>query len=126
MIKGITSNSPFVVVGNGMPSGPYISPGSAGAGMVRYNPNSNSLEVNDGSVWKEISGAYASVDLSHDAQELLTWARRERDKQMAREAKIKTNPALQKAYEAIQRAQENFDLLEAIAGDYKESQVEQQ
>ena len=126
MIKGITSSSPFITVSGGNPANTYISPGSVGAGMMRYNSNSNSIEVNDGNSWKELASSYVSVDLSYEAQDLLNWARAERSKQIARETKIKNNPALQKAYEAIKRAEENFDLLEAIAGDYKESQVEQQ
>ena len=57
---------------------------------------------------------------------MLDWAREHRNKELARELKIKNNPALQKAYEAIKRAEENFDLLEAIAGDYKEPLEETQ
>ena len=119
MIKGITSSSPFITISGGNPVNTYISPGASGAGMLRYNTNSNSIEVNDGNNWKELSTSYASVDLNYEAQELLNWARTERSKQFAREAKIKNNPALQKAYDAIKRAEENFDLLEAIAGNYQ-------
>lgn len=119
MIKGITSNSQFITVSGGTPVNTYISPGAVGAGMMRYNPNTNNIEVNDGNTWREVVGSYASVDLSYEAQELLNWARDQKRKQLERETRIRNNPALQKAYEAIKRAEENFDLLEAIAGDYK-------
>jgi hypothetical protein len=55
--------------------------------------------------------SYATVDLAGDAQTTLQWAREQRDKQSKREALIKDNPALQKAMEAIARAEANFDIL---------------
>jgi len=120
MIKGINSSSRYLTVTGGTPSNPYISPGSVGAGMMRYNPNMNCIEVNDGNSWKTLEMSDASVELNADAETLVQWAREQRDKQWARESKMQSNPALKRAYEAIIRAEENFDLLESIAGDYKE------
>lgn len=117
MIKGIVSNSQFITVSNGSPTTPYISPGAEGAGQIRYNTRSNNMEVWDGVTWKELSMAYTSVDLNYEAQELLKWARDARNRALTREARIKSNPALRKAYEAIQRAEENFDILDKIVGD---------
>lgn len=119
MIKGINSSSRYITVSGGTPSSTYISPGSTGAGMIRWNPSMNCMEVNDGNMWKTIDMSYASIELNADAESLLEWARKERDRQWARERKIKDNPALQKAYEAIKRAEENFDLLETIVGEYQ-------
>jgi hypothetical protein len=120
MIKGINSSGKYLTVTGGTSSNPYISPGSVGAGMMRYNPNMNCIEVNDGNSWKTLEMSYATVDLNADAESLLQWAREQRDKQWVRESKMKSNPALKKAYEAILRAEENYDLLESIAGDYNE------
>jgi hypothetical protein len=117
MIKGINSSSQYITIQGGNPMQNYFSPGAQGAGQMRYNTNSNNVEVWDGVTWKEISTSYASVDLSHEAQSLLQWARQTRDKELAREARIRDNPSLQKAYEAIQRAEENFDILDKIIGD---------
>lgn len=125
MIKGITQSGRYVNVSGGMPSNPYISPGSSGAGMVRYNPNMNQLEVNDGVSWKEIGNSFASIGLSAEAEALLDWAREQVSKEQARKRAVEKNPALKKAYEAIKRAEENYDLLEAIAGQYDESEVMQ-
>jgi hypothetical protein len=117
MIKGITTSSPFLTVTGGSSMTPYISPGAQGAGQMRYNTSSNNLEVWDGVTWKEISMAYTTIDLSYEAQSLLQWARQARDKELARENRVRSNPALKKAYEAIQRAEENFDLLDKIVGE---------
>jgi len=54
----------------------------------------------------------------------MEWARKERDKQRTREDAVRRNPALRKAYEAIQRAEENFDLLETIAREHSSDQTE--
>jgi organic radical activating enzyme len=117
MIKGINSSSQYITIQGGNPMQNYFSPGAQGAGQMRYNTNSNNVEVWDGVTWKEMLTSYASVDLSHEAQSLLQWARQTRDKELARDARIRDNPSLQKAYEAIQRAEENFDILDKIIGD---------
>lgn len=111
MIQGINSSGRYLVVTGGTAPSNYISPGSVGAGMMRYNPNMNCIEVNDGSMWKQLGMSYATVELSPDAESILEWARTQRTLEMNRKTLIKNNPALQKAYEAIQRAEANFDIL---------------
>jgi hypothetical protein len=119
MIKGITGGK-YVIVNGGSSSDPYISPGSAGAGMMRWNPNMNCMEVNDGSMWKQLGMSYATVALDPEAESILNWARQERDRQRLREKRIQENPALKKAYEAIQRAEANYDILDKIVGEHTE------
>jgi len=117
MIKGINSSGRYLTVTGGTASNPYISPGSVGAGMIRYNPNMNCIEVNDGNMWKQLDMSYATVELNPDAEALLEWARLERTKQRILAERIEQNPALKKAYAAVVRAQENFDILDKIVGD---------
>lgn len=111
MIKGLTGGA-NVIVSSGGSSYPYISGNMNNpmTGMIRLN--NQDFQVFDGNTWMTLGGSYAQVDLSADAQSLLQWARQERDKQLKREQLIKDNPALQKAFEAIQRAEANFDILE--------------
>jgi len=111
MIKGITGGSQFLTVSGGS-SYPYVPQNSNNPiqGMIRVN--GQDLQVFDGSCWISMAASYANVDLTGEAQSILQWARDERNKQMKREQLIKDNPALQKAYEAIQRAEANFDILE--------------
>ena len=124
MIKGITGGS-NVVVNGGSVSFPYVPMNSNNPiqGMVRVN--GQDLQVFDGSSWINMATSYVSVDLSADAQLLLQWAREERKRQQEREHRIKNNPALQKAYEAIKRAEDNFDLLEKfVEYDKEETSVQ--
>lgn len=124
MIKGLTGGK-YIIVSGGSSSTTYVSPGSVGAGMLRYNSNMNGIEVNDGVVWKQLDSSFATIQLDAEAESLLDWAKKERDKQLARELAVKNNPALQKAYEAILRAEENFDLLETIARQHSSDESEQ-
>ena len=117
MLKGLNSSGRYLTVTGGTASNPYISPGSVGAGMMRYNPNMNCIEVNDGNMWKQLDMSYATVELNPDAEALLEWARLERTKQRILAERIEQNPALKKAYAAVVRAQENFDILDKIVGD---------
>jgi hypothetical protein len=116
MIKNI-AGSTYITVNGSTPSMPYISPGANGAGMVRYNGNMQQLEINDGNSWLSIGMSYPTIELSRNAVEVLEWASLERTKQRLIEERIDQNPALKKAYEAVLRAQENFDILDKIAGD---------
>jgi hypothetical protein len=120
MIKGINSSGRYLTVSGGSPSNTYISPGSAGSGMMRYNGNMNCIEVNDGCSWIQLPSGYATVELNPDIESLLEWARLERTKQRVMEDRIKKHPSLQKAYEAIQRAEANFDILDKIIGDERD------
>lgn len=110
MIKGITGGANLVVNGGSI-SMPYINTNTNNPmqGMVRIN--GNDMQVFDGSSWLTMSGSYASINLDAEAQDLLQWARTQRQLELNRKTLIKNNPALQKAYESIQRAEANFDIL---------------
>lgn len=116
MIKGISQSGKYLVVSGGNPSNPYISPGSSGAGMVRWNPNMNCMEVNDGNTWKTLDMNYASVGLSPEAESLLDWAR----EKQAEELRIKE---LCMKYPALQKAKDNYDLIFNIVKDEHENKV---
>ena len=116
MIKSIQGGRYVQVIG-GISPVPYISPGSQSAGMMRYNTNSQTIEVYDGVSWQAFPNDYVTVSLNADAETLLDWARQERDRQYRREQLIKDNPNLQKALDAIRRAEENFDILAALVGE---------
>ena len=112
MIKGINPSGRYITVVNGSSSN-YINnySGAQGVGNVRYNTTNQNMEVFDGNSWQMLNMNYASVGLNSDAESLLDWAQQERNRQFKREQLIKDNPALQKAYEAVKRAEANFDIL---------------
>jgi len=110
MIKGLTGTR-GVTVSGGDTSLPYISPNGNNPiqGMIRVN--NTDLEVFNGTGWQSLPSSYATVSLDQDTQDLLQWARTQRTLEMNRSVLIKNNPALEKAHEAILRAEANFDIL---------------
>jgi hypothetical protein len=110
MIKGLTGTC-GVTVSAGNTSLPYVGPNPSNpmTGMLRIN--NTDMEVFNGNVWQQISTSYATVSLDQDTQDLLQWARTQRQLERNRATLIENNPALEKAYKAILRAEQNFDIL---------------
>jgi hypothetical protein len=110
MIKGIMGNK-GVIVSGGDVSTPYINNNSSNPiqGMIRLW--GNDFQVFDGNTWIQLSSSYATVSLDQDTHDLLQWARTQRQLEMNRATLIENNPALEKAYKAILRAEQNFDIL---------------
>lgn len=104
MIKGISPSGKYISVSGGTPGTTYISAGSAGAGMLRWNPNMNCMEVNDGSVWKQIETSYASVGLNSDAEDLLDWVRKKKLEEDAMWISPGDHPAVRIAKENFNKA----------------------
>ena len=111
MIKGLMGG-PGLDVQGGNTSVPYVNQNNANPmqGMLRIW--GSDMQVFDGNNWITLGTSYATVNFNGDTQSLLTWAREQRDRQSKREALIKDNPALTKAWEAIMRAEANFDIIE--------------
>ena len=113
MIRNI-SGSKYIQVSGGMNTNPYISPGASGAGMVRWNPSMNCLEVNDGSVWQQIHSAHPMIALSPDAETLLDWARAKRDEEWRIAAMAAKHPTVADALAAVQLAREKLQVVTAL------------
>ncbi len=103
MIRNIYPGYGITVTGNSS-SDPYINAGAAGAGMLRWNPNMNCIEVNDGAIWKQIYVSQPIVELAPEAKEVVEWAKWKRQE----EEKIKR---LAKEYPAVRDLKEKLDIL---------------
>jgi hypothetical protein len=110
MIKGIMGTQ-GVRVSAGDVSTPYINNNISNPmqGMIRLW--GNDFQVFDGNTWVQLASSYATVSLDPDTQDLLLWARTQRQLERNRATLIENNPALEKAYKAILRAEQNFDIL---------------
>lgn len=110
MIKGLTGTG-GVTVSAGNTSVPYVNMdiNKPMQGMIRVW--GSDMQVFDGSSWMNMSTSYATVSLDQETQDLLQWARTQRQLEMNRTTLIENNPALEKAYKAILRAEQNFDIL---------------
>ena len=110
MIKGIMGNQ-GVIVSGGNTSVPYVNQNNSNPiqGMIRIW--GSDMQVFDGTAWINMATSYATVSLDAEAQSLLEWARKQRQLEMNRASLIENNPALENAYKAILRAEQNFDIL---------------
>jgi hypothetical protein len=110
MIKGIMGNK-GVVVSGGDVSTPYINNNSSNPiqGMIRLW--GTDFQVFDGTAWIQLASSYATVSLDQDTQDLIQWAHTQRQLEQNRATLIENNPALEKAYKAVLRAEQNFDIL---------------
>ena len=118
MIKGLTGTC-GVTVSGGNTALPYVGPNvnNPMTGMLRIN--NTDLEVFNGTSWQQVSTSYATVTLDQDILDIIQWARTQRTLEMNRAVLIKNNPALEKAHEAILRAEANFDILSKFVQDDK-------
>lgn len=96
MIKSITSGFGLTIKG-GTISYPYINMTnySAGiAGMLRFNGNTQNIEVYDGNTWYSLPNDLPSIELSSEVQSLLDWARKKRDEETRIKDLAKANPTI--------------------------------
>ena len=110
MIKGIMGNQ-GVIVSGGDTSLPYVSQNDLVPlqGMIRIW--GTDMQVYTGSAWMNLASSYATVSLDQETKDLLQWARTQRQLEQNRATLIENNPALENAYRAVLRAEQNFDIL---------------
>ena len=107
MIKNISALGKYIQVNGGNNVYPYISPGAANAGQLRFNTNTSNLEIWDGVAWKDISNNFASVGLNHEAESLLDWARVKRDEDLKLKSLVEAHPG-------VRDLKEKLDILVAL------------
>jgi hypothetical protein len=123
MIKGINSGSKHISVVGGSTSNPYISPGAVGAGMIRWNGNTNCMEVNDGNMWQQIPSSYTSIDLGEEAKQVVAWAAEKMRKEKEIESLCEKYPGLAKARDNYELFKKFVDAQEQADNNTGEMQV---
>ena len=110
MIKGLMG-SQGVVVNGGNTSVPYVNQNSTNPmqGMIRVW--GSDMQVFDGNNWVMMASSYATVELDSNTQSLLKWVEAQRTMSYNRMEAVRQHPALTKAFEAIVKAEANFDIL---------------
>lgn len=115
MIKSISSSSPFIIVAGGNPGSTYIGHSNGpGVGNMRYNPNSQNIEVFDGNTWIILSSQHSSINLSGEAVSLLEWARKKRDEEFEMERLAETNPTIKDLVTQVKEKQEQIRIVQTL------------
>ena len=109
MITSIYGTSPYITVSN--PTGPYISPGAASAGMLRYH--NNHMEVYDGNAWLTLGGG-SSVGLSSDAEHAISWVLKKMEQERAAQDLAQKHPAVADAIDAVRLAEQQLKTVVAL------------
>lgn len=113
MIKSIVGSNGIVANGSSV-TYPYVSHNSNSPcqGMIRLY--GQDFQVFDGSGWMTLPTSYADVRLDQETQDLLMWAKAQRQMSLNRMTLAQSNPALMKALAAVKRAEDNFELLSKL------------
>jgi hypothetical protein len=109
MIKEVISSGPFVSVSSGGNFTPYINMSNASAGMTRWNGNTNNFEVYDGASWMVLSSNVATIGLTGDATNAITWALRKIEEESKLEKLAKEHPAINLALGNLKKAKIQLD-----------------
>jgi hypothetical protein len=99
------------ITGNCNPTMPYINMNNPSAGIVRYNGVSQSMEVYDGNTWIQL-GQYGDAQLDGRSRSAIDWVHKKIQQELELEELMKQNPT-------VAKAKEHFDLIVALAKEYK-------
>jgi hypothetical protein len=99
MIKSLVSQGPYLVVNGGYHNFPYMSPGAVGAGQLRWNTNTNAMEVNDGISWRSLGAIDTSISLTEDAKTAIDWALKRMKEERELEQRMQRHPGLRDTWE---------------------------
>jgi len=117
MIKNIVQASSFVTVSSYMPQ--VYGSGNM-SGQMRYNTNSQSVEVYDGNNWISIS-QQASVGLSYEAEEAMRWAINKKREEAEIKELAEKHKAVAAALENLNKAQEQLKIVAHLSKDTDET-----
>ena len=121
MIKDVISTSPFVQVTGGGGYTPYINMSNPSAGMTRFNGNTQSIEVYDGSSWMTLSSNVANVSLTGEAVNILSWAKQKMEDEVMLEKLAKEHPAINLALENVKKAKTQLDAIIILSKEHDQT-----
>jgi hypothetical protein len=110
MITNIHGSSPYITVSSPV-NGPYISPGAASAGMLRYH--NSQTQVYDGNAWLNVGGT-SSVGLTAIADEALAWVIKKMAQEKAAQDLAQKHAAVADALDAVRLAEQQLQTVVAL------------
>lgn len=120
MIKNISAGKNIAVNG-GIVSSLYFGSSGVGAGNMRYNPNSQNIEVFDGNVWQQMPSAYTTIELTNEVNDLLDWARKKRDEEMNWQNLAENNKAVKIALDNLEEARRQLEITTKLVKEHEQT-----
>jgi hypothetical protein len=111
MIAGIYSSSPYFQVAS--PGMPYVASGP-NSGQMRWNTQTNMVEVSNGSGWQPFGG-HANISASPEFQQIMDWAKQEMTKSAAIKKLAESSPAVADALKTYELAAEQLKVVAILA-----------
>jgi hypothetical protein len=118
MIKGLQGISGVLVTG-GNTSVPYVNQNVNNpiTGMMRIW--GSDMQVFDGIAWMPVNTSYATVGLDQEVLDIIQWARKQRDKEMAWKSLANDSEAVKIALDNLEQARQQLDITAKLARDYE-------
>ena len=118
MIKGINQTGRYMNVMSGQPEShlnipQYTYQNNPLVGSLRYSA-SDDLEVYDGMTWRTVSGSFASVGLSPEAEIILDWAKKKMHEEKELELLAKENPAINDLVNQINEKRSQIQMVKTL------------
>jgi hypothetical protein len=122
MIESIVAINSLLQISVSNGQKPYINTTALSSGSVRFNPDSQCLEVFDGgaNTWHRLPGSHATVSLGHEAEESIRWARKQMLKEQEWKKLAENNQAVKTALEQLEQAKKNIEILSHLSKDYND------
>ena len=119
MIKGLMGTQ-GVIVDSGNTSLPYVSQNDSNSFQGLLRIRGNDVQYYDNGSWNILPSSYATVRLDPNTDSLLKWCEAQRTMAIRRTELAAKHPALEKALEAIKRAEDNYEILAKFVEDDKD------
>lgn len=114
----IITSSPWLHTGAFHPK-TYIGNNGPAAGMVRYNTNTQGLEIFDGVSWTSYVENQQEISTTGETDLLLSWVRKKMIEETEIEKLSQENPAVAAAYENFKKSADQLKTTIILSKDDK-------
>lgn len=121
MINSFTQASKYITAYMGSTNDPHFSMTAPSAGMLRFNGDNRNFEVYDGSSWRAMYGTSASVSMSPDAEQAISWAIQKMAEEKDWKELAENNQAVKIALENLEQARQQLNITATLAREYDQT-----
>jgi hypothetical protein len=115
MITSITSIGKYVEVNYNTGSNHIVNPsGAQGVGNLRFNTNTQTVEVYDGNMWRPLNVNNPRLGLTPYAESLLDWAEKKMREEFELKELAETNSTIKDLIDAIKQKQEQLEMVKIL------------
>ena len=115
MITSITTIGKYVEVNYSTGSNHIVTPsGAQGVGNLRFNTNTQTMEVYDGNMWRPLNVNNPRLGLTPYAEELLDWAEKKMREELELKALAETNSTIKDLIDTIMQKQEQLEMVKIL------------